>query len=103
MPLAFVSTRATRHRTRLNHRAENCELRGRLPDQDASGGDADVAAVEAKTDAAHQLPYIRLCQTRISASRASRRAIQAFRYAASERLRIKARRLRMRFDHISSC
>ena len=103
MPFAFVSTRATGRRTGFDHYADDRKVRGGLPRQNTTGGGAEVAAVETKADTAHQLPNVRLGETRIGATRAGSPAARALVDAVYEGLAIKARRLRMRLDHIANC
>src|SRR5437762_4072689 len=100
MPLAFLAASAACPRARLGRRAENSEVGFGLPRQNATGGAADVAAVETEAYAAHQPLHVRLGETRVGAARARRSAFQTPVDAAHEHLAVEARRLRMRLDDV---
>src|SRR5580765_7400007 len=50
MPLALLGARETRRRARFDHRSDDPDVRGGLPDHDAPRRVADVRAVEGKAD-----------------------------------------------------
>lgn len=75
MPLAFATARATRRDTRLHDSAEDTGITFGLAREDATGRNAEVAAVEAEADAASELLQIRLRKRGVRAGRAIRRAL----------------------------
>src|SRR5436190_23478161 len=102
MSLAFVSANATSHRTRFYCNPEDVEISGRLPRHDATGGAADVTAVETEADAAGHFLHVGLGEVGIGTARAACCALQAFGYTAYEHLAIEAGGLRMGLHHLAS-
>jgi hypothetical protein len=92
VPLAFVAGNATGRRARFDRCAQNAGIGRGLPRQDATRGDAHVAAVEAKADAADQLEDVRLGKRGIGAARAGPRALRALGDTALEQVTIERAR-----------
>jgi hypothetical protein len=101
MPLALLTGNATGSRARFDRRAQKAEIGLRLPRDEASGGNADVAAVEAETCALGKLPKVWFGEVCIGATRARCRTVEAFGDAAQQRLALEARRLRVGLDDIA--
>ena len=102
MALAFVAADATSHCARFYGNAEDVEISGRLPRHDASGGVAEVTAVETEPDAAGQFLQIGLGEVGIGAAGAAGSALQAFVDATHEHVEIEARRLGMALHHLAN-
>jgi hypothetical protein len=102
MPRAFVTAGAAGSRTRLRHRAQNVEIGGGLPRQDAPGRAADVAAVKTEPNAASQLLHVGLSETCVGAARADGRALDALVDAAREDVAVEPRGLRVGLHHLAN-
>ena len=102
VPLALLATCAAGHRTRLDGRAQEAGIERSLADDDASGGIAQIGAVEVETDAADQPLHIVLAEAGIGAGSAGSGTRDALVDATHERVAIDARRLRMRTDYFSN-
>src|SRR5439155_13665769 len=71
-----------------------------LADQNAASGVADVGAVEAEANAAHQLRHVVLGEIGVGTARAASGTIDALADTAEEQVAIKAGRLWMQLDDL---
>jgi hypothetical protein len=85
VPLTLLATRAARLEARLHNAARELGNELRLPAQNPSGRDADVAAVLTQADAAQHHLDVRLTQAGVSARGAALRAVEARVDARDER------------------
>ena len=93
--LALVTARPAGDRAGLDGRAENAEIRLGLPDEDATGGGADVRAVQTEANATTLLLYVRLGEVGVGVARARRGTFDAIVDAAHQEAAIKSVRPRM--------
>jgi hypothetical protein len=102
VPLTLLATCATRLEACLDEAARNCRCELGLPAQNPAGGDADIAAVLARSDAAHLVLDVRLSQAAVGARRATLRAVEARIDARDECGGVHLHRTRVRFQHLLS-
>jgi hypothetical protein len=88
--LALVTARPAGDRAGLDSRAENPEIRLGLPDEDATGGGADVRAVQTEADATKLLLYVRLGEVGIGVARARQGTFDAILDTAHQEAAIKS-------------
>ena len=93
--LALVTARPAGDRAGLDGRAENAEIRLGLPDEDATGGVADVRAVQTEANATKLFLYVRLGEVGVGVARARRGTFDAILDAAHQESAIKSVRPRM--------
>jgi hypothetical protein len=101
--LALVTARSAGHCAGFDHGAEKAEIRLGLPDQDATGGVADVGAVQAEANAAELVVYVRLGEVGVGVARARRRAVDAVLDAAHQQVAIESDRTWVCLEHVSNC
>lgn len=77
MPLALISTGTARCGAGLDGRAEDAEIGLRLTRQHAAGGVAEIGAVKTQANATDHVSDVLLGETRIGASGARGRAVDA--------------------------
>jgi hypothetical protein len=102
VPLTLVGTPATRLNARLHNSAREFRHELRLPAQNSSGRNADVAAVLTRGDAAQLLLHVRLTQAGVSACRAALRAVEARVDARDQRGGVYLNGSWMRLQHLLS-
>jgi hypothetical protein len=88
--LALVTARPAGDRAGLDRRAENAEIRLGLPDEDATGGVADVRAVQTEANATKLLLYVRLGEVGVGVTRARRGTFDAILDTAHQEVAIKS-------------
>lgn len=102
MALALLATGAARRDTGLERRADHGDVRRGLAGHHATGGLAEVGAIEAETSAARQHLRVALAQVGVRAAGAGGHALQAGLDAARACVHIAGSRLRMRLEHFSN-
>jgi hypothetical protein len=102
VPLTLLATRATRLKARLHNAAREFGHELRLPAQNPSGHDTDVAAVLTRGDAAHLPLHVRLTQAAVGARRAALRAVEACVDACDQRGGVYLNLSWMRLQHLLS-
>src|SRR5213592_881991 len=102
VPLTLLGTRAARLEARLHNAAREFRHELRLPAQNPSGRNADVAAVLTQGDAAQHHLHVRLTQAGVSARRAALRAVEARVDARDQRSGVYLNGSWMRLQHLLS-
>lgn len=100
MPLALLATGKAGHPTGFDGCMNETEIRHGLSKQDASGGVADVSAIEVESNAAHQFPQIILAQTGVCAGGTACAAVEAFADAAKDSVSILGGRQRVQLKDL---
>jgi hypothetical protein len=100
--LALLATGAACHHARLNRCADDADIRRALAGDDTAGGLANVSAVEAQANAAHQLLQVGLAEVGVGAARTRGGAVDAALDTANDHIAIATCRLRMRLEHLSN-
>jgi hypothetical protein len=100
--LALLATGAACHYARLNRCADDADIRRSLAGYDTAGGLANVGAVEAQANAAHQLLQVGLAEVGVGAARTRGGAVDAGLDTAHDHIAIAIGRLRMRLKHLSN-
>jgi hypothetical protein len=100
--LALLARGPAREHAGLNRCADDADLRHGQPDDDAACGIADVGAIEAQANAAHQLLQVALAEVGVGATRTDHSALAARLDAADAHIQIAAARLRMGLQHLSN-
>jgi hypothetical protein len=98
----FLATCATRLEACLHNAAREFRHELRLPAQNPSGRNADVAAVLTQGDAAQHYLHVRLTQAGVSACRTALRAVEAGVDAGDQRAGVYLNRPWMGVQHLLS-
>jgi hypothetical protein len=98
--LAFLRAGTARPDARLEHGSGDRRIELGLAREDPSGRRADVAAVQARPDAAHERRQLRLTQAGVRAGDTGLRAVEARLDALDQRTLRQGRRSRMGLEHL---
>jgi hypothetical protein len=99
---ALLSAGLAGHYASVDRSAENAEIRLGPPDEDATGGVADVGAVQAEANAAELLLHVRLGEVGVGVARACRGAVDAVLDAADQQVAIERAGPWVCLEHVSN-
>ena len=99
--LALRTTGAARHQAAFKRGANHAEIGRGLAGHDATGGIADVGAVQARANAADEILHPALAEVSVGTAGTDGGAVAARLDTAHEHVEIAERRRGMRLEHLS--